>query len=213
MAVILGTAQHDAFLRGARFNQPTAHGARRAGLSPLGAARGVSQSDYPHPSAPENSLQGRRKRIGLPSASLKNQWFNRLISGEPQCPWREFLRQLNELMPVWLEQFNPGEAFTEQFCVPHPLLSWRGHRRTAREALGSTRSAHCFVYADYGVDRAAVEAELEHPEHRFWGYHTLVRVHLTEHNLSPRGSDSAHQYGRGGPGEVSLCCRSCLRIP
>ena len=53
--------------------------------------------------------------------------------------------------------------------------------------LGSTHSAHCFVYADYGVDRPTVEKELEDPEHRFRGYHTFDRVNLTDRDLSPRG--------------------------
>jgi hypothetical protein len=92
-------------------------------------------------------------------------------------------------MPGWLERFNPGAAFgREQFFASRVVYyPGSGTDRQPVKLFGSTHSAHCFVYADYGVDRPTVEAELEHPGHRFRGYHTVARVNLTERDFSPRG--------------------------
>jgi hypothetical protein len=43
------------------------------------------------------------------------------------------------------------------------------------------------VYADYGIAQIAVQAELEHPTHRFQEYHTLCRLPLTANDLTPGG--------------------------
>jgi hypothetical protein len=101
----------------------------------------------------------------------------------------EYLLQLREHMPPWLAGFTNGDAFRrEQFfgsrLVYYPGSGTDGH---PVKLFGSTHSAHCFVYADYGKPKFAVEAELEHPMHRFQGYHTLSRLPLAANDLTPGG--------------------------
>jgi hypothetical protein len=101
----------------------------------------------------------------------------------------EYLRGVGEQMPAWLDRFDTGAAFSRQQFFASRIVYYPGSGTDGQpvKLFGSTHSAHCFVYADYGVDRTAVEAELEHPAHRFRGYHALVRLNLTERDLSPRG--------------------------
>jgi hypothetical protein len=101
----------------------------------------------------------------------------------------EFLRRNREQFPAWLERFEAGavfprERFFESRVVYYPGSGTDGQ---AVRLFGSTHSAHCFVYADYGVDRRTIVEELEHPQHGFLGYHSLARVELNEQDLSPRG--------------------------
>lgn len=53
--------------------------------------------------------------------------------------------------------------------------------------FGSTHSAHCFVYADYGMAQDALESKLEGPSHGFRGCHTFARLQLGERDLVPAG--------------------------
>lgn len=99
----------------------------------------------------------------------------------------EYLRQQPEHLPTWLSQFSPGDTFPrEQFfasrVVYYPGSGTDGH---PVEVFGSTHSAHCFVYADYGVTQATLEQELE--DHGFHGYHRLSRLQLHEADLVPQG--------------------------
>lgn len=101
----------------------------------------------------------------------------------------EFLRGVPEPMPDWLAGFHDSAAFPREQFFASRVIYYPGSGTDGQpvKLFGSTHSAHCFVYADYGVGRATVEAELEHREHRFRGYHTLVRVNLAERDLSPHG--------------------------
>ena len=101
----------------------------------------------------------------------------------------DYLRQLGECMPAWLEQFNNGKAFPRQQFFASRIVYYPGSGTDGHpvKLFGSTNSAHCFVYADYGVEQNAVKTELEHPTHRFRGYQTLARLDLTELDLLPRG--------------------------
>ncbi len=101
----------------------------------------------------------------------------------------EYLRGLRESIPAWLDQFRDGARFSRQDffasrVVYYPGCGTDGH---PVRVFGSTHSAHCFVYADYGVTQAAVEQELAHPEHGFRGYHRLTRLQLSERDLVPAG--------------------------
>ena len=101
----------------------------------------------------------------------------------------EFLRRIPEQTPAWLERFNAGATFPREHFFASRVVYYPGSGTDGQpvKLFGSTHCAHSFVYADYGVDRPTVEAELENPGHRFRGYQTLVRVNLTERDLSPRG--------------------------
>jgi hypothetical protein len=101
----------------------------------------------------------------------------------------EYLHQQREDSPAWLGRFNPGDQFPrDQFfasrVVYYPGSGTDGH---PVKVFGSTHSAHCFVYADYGVNQATLEEELGDPRYGFRGYETLARVQLREQDLVPRG--------------------------
>lgn len=99
------------------------------------------------------------------------------------------LRQQREDPPAWLGRFRSGDPFPrEQFVasrvVYYPGAGTDGH---PVKVFGSTHSAHCFVYADYGVTQTALEEKLGDPRFRFRGYHSLSRVQLRETDLVPWG--------------------------
>ena len=104
-------------------------------------------------------------------------------------PLPEYLRGMREQTPLWLNEFQTGGAFPrEPFfasrIVYYPSSGTDGH---PVKLFGSSHSAHCFVYADYGITQDAVEAELRDPDHGFHGYYSLARLHLAEANLTPNG--------------------------
>lgn len=101
----------------------------------------------------------------------------------------EYLHQQHEDLPSWLGRFNPGDPFPrEQFfgsrVVYYPGSGTDGH---PVKVFGSTHSAHCFVYADYGVTQTALERGLGDPRYGFRGYHRLARLQLRESDLIPQG--------------------------
>ncbi|MSU37328.1 MAG: hypothetical protein EXS36_19970 [Pedosphaera sp.] len=100
----------------------------------------------------------------------------------------DYLRPMGEQVPPWLADFPNGGRFERDQFFGSRIVFYPGSGTDGQPVrlFGSTHSAHCFVYADYGVDRPTVEAELEHLGRRFRGYHTLARVNLTERDLSPR---------------------------
>jgi hypothetical protein len=105
-------------------------------------------------------------------------------------------------VPPWLGAFQPGEAFEREQFFASRIVYYPGSGTDGQpvQLFGSTHSAHSFVYADYGLTKAAVEAALEHPKHRFLGYHTLASLDLTEFDLLPDGWIPHITY----PAEVAL---------
>jgi len=101
----------------------------------------------------------------------------------------EYLQGLREDIPAWLDQFRDGDNFQRQKFFGTRIVFYPGSGTDGHpvKMFGSTHSAHCFVYADYGVTQTTLESELWHPTHRFRGYHTLARLHLSEHDLVPNG--------------------------
>lgn len=101
----------------------------------------------------------------------------------------EYLRGLRENTPAWLDQFRDGDAFSRQAFFETRVVYYPGSGTDGHpvKVFGSTHSAHCFVYADYGLTQADVEAELGHARHGFRGYHTLTRLQLLESDFVPRG--------------------------
>lgn len=102
----------------------------------------------------------------------------------------EYLRRtLREDIPAWLDGFRNGDHFSRQQFFESRVVYYPGSGTDGHpvKVFGSTCSAHCFVYVDYGVPQSALEAELEHPRHRFRGYHTSARLHLREGDLVPEG--------------------------
>lgn len=101
----------------------------------------------------------------------------------------EYLRGLRDDVPAWLDQFRTGDAFSRQAFFGSRVVYYPGSGTDGHpvKVFGSTHSAHCFVYADYGVTQAALEANLGHPRHGFRGYHSLSRLQLRKPDLVPRG--------------------------
>jgi hypothetical protein len=111
----------------------------------------------------------------------------------------EYLRELREDTPAWLDKFEGGDPFPRQKFFGSRVAYYPGSGTDGHpvKLFGSTHSAHCFVYADYGVTRPSLEGELGHPQHRFLGYHTLSRLQLLETDLVPRGWTAHIRAGEG----------------
>ena len=110
----------------------------------------------------------------------------------------EFLSGEHKQVPPWLTQFNAEMTFPREHFFASRVVYYPGSGLDGQpvKLFGSTHTAHCFVYVDYGVERSRVEAALnDDDEHelchrqltRFRGYHTLARVNLTERDLTPKG--------------------------
>lgn len=101
----------------------------------------------------------------------------------------EYLLGQREDVPAWLTQFTDGIQFPRQAFFGSRVVVYPGSRTDGHpvKLFGSTHSAHCFVYVDYGVTQAHLEAELGHPMHGFRGYHSLARLQLRGDDLVPWG--------------------------
>ena len=101
----------------------------------------------------------------------------------------EYLQRQPEEMPHWLDQFEDGAPFSRQQFFGSRVVYYPGSGTDGHpvQLFGSTHSAHSFVYADYGLRQADLEAELEHPRYGFCGYHTLARLQLQQTDLVPAG--------------------------
>jgi len=104
-------------------------------------------------------------------------------------PPSEYLGGMPEQTPPWLNEFQIGDAFPREPFFASRIVYYPGSGTDGHpvKLFGSSQSAHCFVYADYGITQDAVEAELRDPDHGFHGYHSLARLHLAEANLTPNG--------------------------
>lgn len=95
-------------------------------------------------------------------------------------------------MPLWLKEFSTGGtspeetllSFLDSRTVFYPGSGTDGH---PVELFASAHCAHCFIYADYGMDRTEIERQLAHPTRAFRGYTTLERISLREQDLVPFG--------------------------
>lgn len=101
----------------------------------------------------------------------------------------EYLRGLQEGVPAWLDQFKAGDRFPRRRFFGSRIVFYPGSGTDGHpvKLFGSTHSAHCFVYADYGVPQTVLEAELGDTGHHFLGYHSLSRLQLSQHDLVPNG--------------------------
>ena len=96
-------------------------------------------------------------------------------------------QSLSEELPDWLIKFEredrfPRQDFFASRVVYYPASGYDGH---AVKVFGSTHTAHCFVYVDYGVSETEIKEALDDPEWGFRGYHTFARIPVTESELVP----------------------------
>jgi len=114
----------------------------------------------------------------------------------------EYLRGQREDCPAWLDQFQDGDAFSSEAFFGSRVVYYPGSGTDGHpvKLFGSTHSAHCFIYVDYGVTHANLEANLRHPRHSFLGYHRLVQLPLHESDLIPGGwAPRVHNTGEMRP--------------
>ena len=100
-----------------------------------------------------------------------------------------YLRTLAEPVPGWIEDFREGEPFPRNAFFGSRVVYYpgAGDDGSAVRLFNSTHSCHCFVYVDYAVGQAKVEGSIGDPVRRFRGYDPVVRLHLPEEALTPRG--------------------------
>jgi len=101
----------------------------------------------------------------------------------------QYLQGFREDVPAWLDRFSSGDAFPRQDFFDSRIVFYPGSGTDGQpvKLFGATHSAHCFVYADYGVAKKELEATLEHPSYGFRGYHRVARLNLDVVDLTPRG--------------------------
>lgn len=109
-------------------------------------------------------------------------------------------------VPTWLEEFGPESAFRSQDFFGSRVVYYPGSGVDGHpvKVFGSTHSAHCFVYADYGLSQAQLETALEDSRKRFRGYHSIARVRLRESELVPEGWTSHLRGDAVDPQRVQL---------
>src|SRR4051794_30407205 len=99
----------------------------------------------------------------------------------------KLLLGMPEQVPDWLGNLHNGNAFERQAFFASRVVYYPGSGTDGHpvKLFGSTHCAHCFVYADYGITQASLEADFGHAARGFLGYHTLARLNLTESDLTP----------------------------
>lgn len=116
----------------------------------------------------------------------------REVQNYPQLPTTlEVLAQDWTPVPNWLRDFQPNSPFpAREFfssrVVYYPGCGDDGH---PLRVWGKSHSAHCFVFADYMVERETIEEKLTSPEslRRVLGYKTIHFSALRPDEITPRG--------------------------
>lgn len=104
-----------------------------------------------------------------------------------------YLLQHRESCPTWLKEFKVGDKFNKEQFFGSRFVYYPGHGRDGHpvKLFGSSHSAHCFIYVDYMVDKAAILDSLTNQDprfhRRFKGYNTIERLHLSQADLVPDG--------------------------
>jgi hypothetical protein len=113
---------------------------------------------------------------------------------------REYLREMRERTPGWLERFRAGDSFDRDGFFSSRLVYYPGSGTDghAVKVFGSAHAAHCFIYVDYGRTRADLESQLADPTQRFRGYHTLSRLELDPSHVVPSSWVPHAPSGRAG---------------
>lgn len=95
------------------------------------------------------------------------------------------LKLLREHMPRWLASFDDQTRFDRAAFFSGRVVFYPGSGTDGQpvKLFASTHAAHCFVYADYLLEQALIERELDHPTRGFRGYLSAMRVQLTQLDL------------------------------
>lgn len=91
-----------------------------------------------------------------------------------------------EEMPRWLSEYKDGDPFPRNFfqsrVVYYPGSGNDGH---PVRVFNSTRSAHCYLYADYGVSKNNIIERLTRLESAFRGYEVISKIDVRKAELTP----------------------------
>lgn len=106
----------------------------------------------------------------------------------PLYSCESYLENIQEPTPVWLKNFSQHsrvvwEDFFSSRLVYYPGSGFDGE---AVRLFASTKSAHCFLYADYMIQKQSLLQKLEQEGGAFTGYQTIARVHLTDQEIAAR---------------------------
>lgn len=99
-----------------------------------------------------------------------------------------YLKQTAEQVPNWLGSHQVGQklnlsSFFGSRVVYYPGSGLDGD---AVKLFASSNSAHCFVYADYGLNKESLEQQLDSAENGFRGYTKLDRIKLSQEDILPK---------------------------
>lgn len=100
-----------------------------------------------------------------------------------------YLSTHREPMPKWLSKYKIGAtpdllAFAQSRTVFYPGSGYDGQ---PVKLFGSTHSAHCFIYVDYGLSQQQTVDPLDDRFEKFLGYKTIHRRILSESEITPQG--------------------------
>lgn len=95
----------------------------------------------------------------------------------------EYLSAEQEPLPKWLEKYEPNDKvlmsdFLSSRIVFYPGSGSDGH---PVKVFGSTHACHCFVYADYWVEKSQIKTELK--VHGFKGYSSFASINLKQQEI------------------------------
>jgi hypothetical protein len=96
-----------------------------------------------------------------------------------------YLRTRRESLPQWLETFDETTTFCFTTFLHSRIVFYPGSGLDGQPValFGSTHAAHCFIYADYGIESQTLRDQLDSPLTRFRGYQTLRTIELRERDL------------------------------
>lgn len=107
-----------------------------------------------------------------------------------------YLYSHREQTPEWLTRYEVEDDCPYQDFLSSRVVYYPGNGTDGQpiQLFSSTHSAHCFVYADYGLSQQFLESELDHKEKNFRGYHTLDRIHVSIRKLFSVHSKFSYHY-------------------
>lgn len=100
-----------------------------------------------------------------------------------------YLEELPEQLPLWLEEFRPGDRFDRAAFFSSRVVYYPGALRDvhALRLFSSTRSAHSFIYVDYSVKGIFIESALRRLVNELNSYDIVSRIELSKEDLNPGG--------------------------
>lgn len=103
-------------------------------------------------------------------------------------PCESYLASIQEPTPVWLKNFSQDSRMEWQDFFNSRLVYYpgSGFDGEAVRLFASTKSAHCFLYADYCIQKQTLLHKLNQEGGAFTGYQTIARVHLTDQEIASR---------------------------